>query len=107
MSITWDNVSFKDSMAFLPFPLATFPKTFGLTQMKKGFYPFLLDTLWNQAYRDPIPNTDMFYPDGMSTSRREEFKTWYDTLTMTQIVFNLQDELSDYCASDVKLLKEG
>ena len=39
LSIRWDNVKFKDSLAFLPFPLATFPKTFGLTEMKKGFYP--------------------------------------------------------------------
>ena len=74
LSITWDNVKFKDSLAFLPFPLATFPKTFGLRELKKGFYPYFFDTPENQSYVGPLPAMEMFDPDGMSSKRREEFE---------------------------------
>ena len=75
LSIRWDNVKFKDSLAFLPFPLATFPKTFGFAEMKKGFYPYLFNTPEHQSYVCPLPPKDMFDPDGMLTSRRQEFET--------------------------------
>lgn len=108
ISITWDNVKFKDSLAFLPFPLATFPKTFGLTEVKKGLYPYLFDTPEHQAYVGPLPPMEMFDPDSMSTSRRQEFETWYNTLANDpEYEFNLQQERADYCTSDLKLLKEG
>ena len=31
-------LTFKDSLCFLPMPLASFPATFGLTELKKGFF---------------------------------------------------------------------
>ena len=110
LSITWDNVKFKDSLAFLPFPLATFPNTFGLREMKKGFYPYFFDTHENQSYVGPVPEKEMFDPDSMSSERREEFEAWYSSLNDendTEYEFNLQREREEYCASDVKLLKEG
>lgn len=104
-----DNVKFKDSLAFLPFPLATFPKTFGLLELKKGFYPYFFDTPENQSYVDPLAPMEMFNPDGMSSKRREQFETWYNSLNDDEIEyeFNLQREREQYCASEVKLLKEG
>ena len=39
-----DLLTFKDSLCFLPFPLASFPATFGLTELKKGFFPHLFNT---------------------------------------------------------------
>jgi len=33
------SLAFKDSLSFLNMPLASFPKTFGLKELKKGFFP--------------------------------------------------------------------
>ena len=35
---------FIDSLCFLPMPLAPFPSTFNLTELKNGFFPHLFNT---------------------------------------------------------------
>ena len=37
-------LKFIDSLCFLPMPLASFPSTFNLTELKKGFFPHLFNT---------------------------------------------------------------
>ena len=39
LSFTSDRLCFKDSVCFLPFPLAPFSATFGLTELHKCFFP--------------------------------------------------------------------
>ena len=79
------------------FPLATFPKTFGLRELKKGFYPYFFDTPENQSYVGPLPAMEMFDPDGMSSKCHEEFEAWYRSLTDDndpeyELKLNLQQE---------------
>ena len=38
------NIRILDSLNFLPMPLAKLPKSFGLTEMKKGFFPHFYNT---------------------------------------------------------------
>ena len=45
--------TFLDSYQFLHMRLANFPETFGLTEMKKGYFPHLANTLANQKYLGP------------------------------------------------------
>ena len=33
------NIKFIDSLCFIPMKLAAFPKTFGLTELQKGYFP--------------------------------------------------------------------
>ena len=47
------RVTFLDSYQFLHMRLANFPDTFGLTEMKKGYFPHLANTLANQKYVGP------------------------------------------------------
>ena len=49
---------FKDSLCFLPMPLSSFPATFNLTELKKGFFPHSFNTLDHQDYVGPIHNLD-------------------------------------------------
>ena len=44
MRMTVGKVTFLDSYLFLHMRLANFPKTFGLTEMKKGYFPHLANT---------------------------------------------------------------
>ena len=48
LSLSNGNITFKDSLCFLPFPLASFPDTFGIQELRKGFFPHLFNTIANQ-----------------------------------------------------------
>ena len=44
LSLELPNIKFIDSMNFFPMALSNFPKTFGLNEMKKGFFPHFFNT---------------------------------------------------------------
>ena len=48
-------LKFIDSLCFLPMPLASFPSTFNLTELKKGFFPHLFNTPREPTVRGPHP----------------------------------------------------
>ena len=97
------NIRIIDSLNFLPMPLANLPKSFGLTEMKKGFFPHFYNTTENQDVVLPcLPEMHYYDPDGMSKDRREEFLTWYRTHQMEP--FDFQKEMREYCISDVDIL---
>ena len=55
LSLQTGDLKFIDSLCFLPFPLASFPQTFGISELKKGFFPHLFNRLENQDYIGPSP----------------------------------------------------
>ena len=62
MEIQSLRIKFIDSLNFVTTALAAFPKTFGLTELKKGYFPHYFNKECNQAYVGPIPSkniTDM------------------------------------------------
>ena len=99
-----DRIRFIDSLSFFQMPLSAFPKNFGLTELKKGYFQHLFNTAENQVYVGPIPAQHYYMPEVMSVSGRKAFETWHAKQTGT---FNFAEELVAYCESDVKLLKEG
>ena len=107
LSLTNGNIVFKDSLCFLPFPLASFPDTFGIRELRKGFFPHLFNTATNQQYVGPIPAQEYYDPDGMSEKKKAEFLRWYTEQVSNNEQFNLRQEMESYCISDVKLLKAG
>ena len=42
------NIRFLDSLNFLSMPLAQLPKSFGLEELEKGFFPHFFNTKENQ-----------------------------------------------------------
>ena len=107
LSFTSGALLFKDSLCFLPMPLASFPSTFGLTEMKKGFFPHSFNIPEHQSYRGPIPALHFYDPDGMSPKKKAELVTWHTEQVQRNVVFDFQQELEDYCKSDVALLQGG
>ena len=107
LSFVSDRLSFKDSVCFLPFPLAAFSSAFGLTELHKGFFPHAFNVQRNQTYRGPMPPRADYDPEGMTASKRREFDEWYDARVASGHVFDLAREMRAYCESDVKLLKAG
>ena len=82
LSLTSGKLKFIDSLCFLPFPLNSFSDTFGLNELKKGFFPHLFNTLENQEYEGPMPPSDTYDPDGMSAKTKAEFERWYKEQVM-------------------------
>ena len=107
LQVTFDNIRFIDSLSFFQMPLSTFPKTFGLTELKKGYFPHLFNTPENQEYVGPIPDKQYYMPESMSVGGRKEFEKWHEEQMAKNVVFDFEKELVKYCESDVKLLKEG
>ena len=101
------NLIFKDSLNFLNMPLAAFPKTSGLTELKKGFFPHKFSTLENLNYEGPIPDLCYYEPQHMSKEKKKESETWHADQVFKGATWNFQTEMLEYCKSDVQLLREG
>jgi hypothetical protein len=72
------GLRFIDSYNFLPFALAKMPAVFGLTELKKVYFPHFFNTEQNQNYVGPFPGSVHYNPDDMSVVNRKAFYTWYD-----------------------------
>ena len=101
------SITFKDSLCFLPFPLAAFPGTFEIKETKKGYFPHAFNTPQNQGYVGGIPDKKYYDPEGMKPKAKTAFEDWYSEQVAHGEAFDLQKELVSYCHSDVKLLKAG
>ena len=54
------RITFKDSLCFLPMPLAQLPETFNLVELHKGFFPHAFHTRANLTYRGCLPAKQYF-----------------------------------------------
>lgn len=101
------NLVFKDSLNFLNMPLASFPRTFGLTDMKKGFFPHKFSKQTNLEYEGPIPALSYFEPQHMSEDKKKECEDWHAEQIATGVTWNFKKEMLEYCKDDVRILREG
>lgn len=100
------NMRLLDSLNFLPMPLANLPKSFGLHEMKKGFFPHYYNTPDHQNNVLPcLPDMKYYDPDSMSKERRNEFMQWYEINKNNS--FDFQKEMEEYCISDVDILQQA
>ncbi|KAK6169713.1 hypothetical protein SNE40_020708 [Patella caerulea] len=103
MTITVGTVKFIDSLNFLPMALRDMPKTFGLQELKKGYFPHHFNKPENEDYVGAYPPDTDYDPDGMSVSEREKFHEWYQQ--HSHDVFDFRQEILAYCKSDVDVLR--
>ena len=101
------QLKFKDSMSFLNMPLENFTKTFGLTELKKGYFPHKFNREENLNYEGLIPDLKYYETACMNTKKKEAVEKWHAEEMLKGESWNFKKELLEYCESDVKLLKEG
>ena len=101
------GVKFIDSLNFVQMGLALFPKTFGLKELKKGYFPHYFNKKCNQNYVGPIPSKKHYGFDQMKEDERKAFHEWYNTRVKENYVFDFQKELIEYCRSDVDILRRS
>ncbi|XP_055924592.1 uncharacterized protein LOC129956687 [Argiope bruennichi] len=85
------RITLIDSFNFLPMSLSKLPGCFGLSELKKGFFPHLFNKRENQTYIGPIPDITFYSPDTM----RDEFLKWHRM--QEGVEFDFQKEMLSYC----------
>ena len=98
------NIRVIDSLNFFPMKLSALPKAFGLSQLKKGWFPHFFNRRENQKYIGPFPPPEDFGYDFMSVKERDDFQQWY---SKQNGVFHFRKEMKAYCISDVTILREA
>ena len=101
------NIRFVDSVNFLPMPLESFPKTFGIKELKKGYYPHYFNTAENINYVGIIPDAKYFGCDDFKVKKRNQFLDWWYEKRKNNYVWDNKKELLEYCISDVDILKRS
>ena len=105
LQVQHDRIRFIDSLSFFQMPLSAFPKTFGLTELCKGYFPHKFNHPDHQNYVGPIPALDYYIPETMSPEGKQALETWHQD--QRDKLFDFKKELVKYCQSDVRLLKQG
>lgn len=101
------QMTFLDSLNFLPMALSQLPKSFGLDTLKKGYFPHLYNAKNIIQHEENtvlphLPPLSYYDPDMMSAVNREKFMTWYEANYSKP--FDFHQELLEYCRSDVNIL---
>ena len=106
MTIPMFNMKFIDSLNFIPMSLSKFPKTFGMTELCKGYFPHSFNKEENQNYVGPIPDVDHYSPNTMKPEAREAFLAWHKDQVESNYLFDFKKEIVKYCRSDVDILRK-
>ena len=106
MTIPMFNMKFIDSLNFIPMSLSKFPKTFGMTELCKGYFPHLFNKEENQNYIGPIPPVAYYSPNTMKPEARETFLAWHKEQVESNYLFDFEKEIIKYCRSDVDILRK-
>ena len=107
LQIKFRQVKIIDSLSFLAMALESFPKTFDIPEMKKGFYPHMFNTPDNADYIGIYPDKSYYGHEYFSIRKKEELGLGKFYETNKHKIFDQKYELESYCISDVNILMEG
>ena len=105
MEISKLSIRFIDSLNFLQMPLKSFPKTFGMSELKKGYFPHYFNKECNKYYVGTIPSKKHYGCNQMKPDERTKFLKWYEERVRENYVFDFKKEILEYCHSDVDILR--
>lgn len=75
MEITKLKIPLIDSLNFLQMPLKAFPKTFGMEELKKGYFPHYFNKKCHQNYNGPRPSKKHYGYNQMKSDVGEKIFT--------------------------------
>ena len=68
------HLRFVDSFNFMTMPLKNMPATFGLSELKKGYFAHLFNTEEHQNYRGAMPPMKDYHLEAMSETEQSKFR---------------------------------
>ena len=90
MEIPKLSIRFIDSLNFLQMPLKSFPKTFGMNELKKGYFPHYFNKECNKNYVGPMPSKKHCGYNQMKPDERSKFLKWYEERVSENYVFDFK-----------------
>ncbi len=107
MQITIGKLIFRDSLLHLPQSLAALAKDFcSDTQIEKGFFPHLFNSVENYDYVGKIPDLKYFDASFCKTAKAVQDLKNYHASWQDREDWNFMLELKKYCKNDVDILAE-
>ena len=107
MEIPKLSIRFIDSLNFLRMPLKSFPKTFGMSELKKGYFPHYFNKECNKNCVGTMPSKRNYGYNQMKPDERVKFLKWYDDRVSENYIFDFNKDILEYCRSDVDILRRG
>ena len=107
MEIPKLSIRFIDSLNFLLMQLKSFPKTFSMNELRKGYFPHYFNKKCNWNYVGSIPSKKHFGYNQMKQDEKAKFLKWSEERLSENYVFDFQKEIVEYCRSDVDILGRG
>ena len=92
LEVKHDRLRFIDSLSFFQMPLSAFPKTFGLTEIHKGYFPHKFNLPEHQTYVGIVPALDYYMPETMSREGKQALEKWHQEQRTKNVVFDFQDD---------------
>lgn len=78
--LAFRKIEIKDLSLFIPMKLESFPKAFGIKELKKGFFPHSFNKPENFTYIDPYPAKSFYGYDYFSVEKQAEFDQFYESV---------------------------
>ena len=107
ISLKINNIHFKDSILYLPQKLSSLPGAFGLTELRKGYFPHLANSETYYDYSGPMLDKHFYCTSTMTDKDKLEFEKWYQEQIENNYHFNFKYEILSYCQSDVDILRRA
>ena len=107
MEIPKLSIRFIDSLKFLQMPLKSFPETFGMNELKKGYFPHYFNKECDKNYVGRMPGKKHYGYNQIKPEKRSKFLKWHNDRMSENYIFDFKKEILEYCRSDVDILRRG
>ena len=95
MKIPKLSIRFIDILNFLQMPLKPFPKTFGMNELKKGYFPHYFNKECNKNYVGPMSSKKHYCYNQMKPDEGSKFLKWYDDRVSENYVLTSKENSSN------------
>ena len=99
-----DNITFKDTLKYIPASLKKLPAMFDCEKnLKKGFFPYKFYSKNNLKYIGEIPHKKYFELENCTQNELKDFNVFYSNKLRQS--YNIHEECITYCRNDVEILR--
>ena len=95
MEIPKLSIRFTDSLNFLQMPLKSFPKTFGMNELKKGYFPHYFNKECNKNFVGWKSSKKHYGYNQMKPDQRTKFLKWYDDRVSENYILTFKKKSSN------------
>ena len=101
-----ERIIIKDSLLFLPSSLKKLPKTMGIQELEKGYFPYTFLNETTLDYIGDIPDRSEFAFTRMDEDEKRVFNEEFYSRYENGERYSIREECIKYCKQDVDILRQ-